>query len=246
MGDAFPCLKEGGLLIYSTCSYSQEEDEDIADWLSQELEMKNEPLKTEASWGIVTTESSKTKSIGYRFFPDKVKGEGFYLSCFRKQTADGEERYKEIKLERASAREQEIIKPWLNDKDVIYLKEYFIYAFPAAHLAFYSHIKKALNVQYAGIAVGEVMKDRLVPDHALALSDLISDAVSTTELTYDDAVRYLQKAELSVLPGTKGWQTVRYEGRNLGWINVLQNRVNNYYPKDLRILKQRNDTAFEK
>ena len=246
IGDAFASLKEGGILIYSTCSYSQEEDEDIADWLAEELKMKSEPLKIEEHWGIVPTESPKTKSIGYRFFPNKVKGEGFYLACFRKENGGNEERYKEIKLERAGAREQEIIKPWVNERAVVYLKEYFIYAFPAALTGFYSLLKKALNVQYAGIAVGEIMKERLVPDHALALSDLISNTVPFAELTYDEAVHYLQKTEINFLPEIKGWQTVTYQGRNLGWINVLQNRSNNYYPKELRILKQRNDTAFEK
>jgi NOL1/NOP2/fmu family ribosome biogenesis protein len=42
----------------------------------------------------------------------------------------------------------------------------------------------------------------------------------------------------------KGWQAVSYKGFPLGWINGLGNRVNNYYPKELRILKQQNDAGF--
>ena len=42
IADAISCLKEGGMLIYSTCSFSREEDEDIADWLAEELKMQNE------------------------------------------------------------------------------------------------------------------------------------------------------------------------------------------------------------
>src|SRR5215204_1914653 len=97
IADAFACLKEGGVLIYSTCSFSKEEDEDIADWLVQELKMKNERLKVEDLWGIVETESEKTGSFGYRFFPDKTKGEGFYLACFIKTTGSDEINYRGAK-----------------------------------------------------------------------------------------------------------------------------------------------------
>jgi NOL1/NOP2/fmu family ribosome biogenesis protein len=49
-----------------------------------------------------------------------------------------------------------------------------------------------------------------------------------------------------VQPAGLGWQTVSYQNRRLGWINALSNRINNYYPKELRILKHSNDTAFKK
>ena len=84
LADVLPSLKEGGVLIYSTCSYSAEEDEDIADWLIDEMKMENISLKIENEWNIVETHSSKKGAAGYRFYPHKLKGEGFYLSCFRK------------------------------------------------------------------------------------------------------------------------------------------------------------------
>jgi 16S rRNA C967 or C1407 C5-methylase (RsmB/RsmF family) len=77
LADVFPALKEGGVLIYSTCSYSKEENEAIADWLATELQMENLTLQTEKDWHIVETTADKTNAKGYRFFPDKVKGEGF-------------------------------------------------------------------------------------------------------------------------------------------------------------------------
>ena len=90
------------------------------------------------------------------------------------------------------------------------------------------------------------MKEKLVPDHALALSGLLSPTVPQTELDYNSAIRYLQKGDFNITTTTKGWQTVSYEAHNLGWINALQNRINNYYPKELRILKQSDGAAFEK
>jgi NOL1/NOP2/fmu family ribosome biogenesis protein len=44
----------------------------------------------------------------------------------------------------------------------------------------------------------------------------------------------------------KGCQLVQYQSHNLGWINALESRVNNYYPKEWRILKQQDNSAFEK
>ena len=88
-----------------------------------------------------------------------------------------------------------------------------------------------------GTKVGQIIKDKLIPDHALALSNIISDQVPRFELDYEQAIQYLKKKELNVETGKKGWGLVTYGGHPLGWINILQNRINNYYPKELRILK---------
>jgi 16S rRNA C967 or C1407 C5-methylase (RsmB/RsmF family)/NOL1/NOP2/fmu family ribosome biogenesis protein len=240
LADALPCLKEGGLLVYSTCSYSPQEDEEMAAWLVAEAGMAPQPLQVAESWHIVTTNTSG--AAGYRFFPDKLQGEGFYLAAFIKKTgAHG--RYKTVKPEKATLKEKASVGPWLQDRGMDILKEGFLYAFPEALMEAYSVVKANLYVQQAGIRLGEVMKDKLVPDHALALSGLLTDGVPATELPLEEAIRYLQRQELSVTPQTKGWQTVTYHGHNLGWINALPNRINNYYPKEARILKQGNGGA---
>ena len=68
------------------------------------------------------------------------------------------------------------------------------------------------------------------------MSPLVAEDIERVELTYDQSISYLKKKELSVSPG-KGWKLVSYKNYPLGWINVLTNRINNYYPKELRILK---------
>jgi NOL1/NOP2/fmu family ribosome biogenesis protein len=55
-------------------------------------------------------------------------------------------------------------------------------------------------------------------------------------LNYDQSIAYLKKKELNI-DTRKGWKLVSYKNYPLGWINVLANRINNYYPKELRILK---------
>lgn len=246
LSDALPALKEGGVLIYSTCSYSAEEDEQIGDWLIREQGMEPLPLQLREEWGIVPTTSAEG-TFGYRFFPDKVKGEGFFLAAFRKGAAGREEKPRPKKLEVASKAERAVLDKWVNTNGQEFYKDRdSVIAVPQHLSADYTIIKSSLNVYYAGTSIGQVVRDKLVPSHALALSPLLSGTVPSTELTYDQAVKYLQRGEFSVEAGQTGWQVVNYKKHPLGWINALPNRINNYYPKEMRILKQNNDLPFEK
>jgi NOL1/NOP2/fmu family ribosome biogenesis protein len=246
LADALPTLKENGILIYSTCSYSKEEDEEIMDWLVEEMEMKNEKLKIENDWNIVET-SSKTSSKGYRFYADKLKGEGLFLACFQKLSSTRDQKFRTGKIEKASAKEKNIIEPWLKKGDYELIKDNnSFFALPSSIVNEYSTLNAVLNIQYKGTGIGQIMKDRLVPDHSLALSTIISGEIPFNELSHEQAIKYLQRIDVNLNTSAKGWQLVRYEGYNLGWINVLPNRINNYYPKELRILKQQNDSSFEK
>ncbi len=86
--------------------------------------------------------------------------------------------------------------------------------------------------------IGELKREKLIPAHALAMSNLISDSIERTELNWVDAIAYLKRKEIKdAAIKNKGWQLVTYQGHPLGWINVLPGRINNYYPKELRILK---------
>src|SRR6185369_12409934 len=55
LADVWPALKKDGILIYSTCSYSKEEDEEISDWLKKELIINNKELIIDPGWGIVSS-----------------------------------------------------------------------------------------------------------------------------------------------------------------------------------------------
>jgi 16S rRNA C967 or C1407 C5-methylase (RsmB/RsmF family)/NOL1/NOP2/fmu family ribosome biogenesis protein len=238
LADVLPSLKENGLLIYSTCSYSMDEDEDIADWLVNEMDMKNERLEFKKEWGIVESLSKQTESVGYRFYPDKVKGEGLFLSCFRKQRGTVQVKIKPARIEKATVKEESIIPLWLKGEAIELIKANIIFAIPSFLINDYAILRAVLNIQYMGTGLGQVMKDKLVPDHSLALSTVISDQIPAIDLPFEDVIRYLQRQDLTIQPSIRGWQLIRYQNHNLGWVNVLPNRINNYYPKDLRILKQ--------
>lgn len=247
LADALAALKENGILVYSTCSYSREEDEEIMDWLVEEFEMKNLPLKLQDEWNIVETFSSKTNSRGYRFYPDKIKGEGLFLACFQKTSPIKETKFRSGKNEKTSTKEKNVIQPWLKSDDLELIKDNnSFFALPSSLVNDYSILNSVLNIQYKGAGIGQIFKERLVPDHSLAMSTIISDEIPFNEVSYEQAIKYLQRQDVKLETLGKGWQLVRFAGYNLGWINILPNRINNYYPKEIRILKQHSGSAFEK
>lgn len=239
LADALPSLEEDGLLIYSTCSYSREEDEDIADWLVEEMNMEAVQLDIDSSWNIIQTESAKQNAPGYRFYPDKLKGEGFFLSCFRKKASTKTARLRPARQEKLSPKETATVQSWIRNNEWSFLRKGDqIFALFANHLDDYALLHSTLNIQYAGVGLGQIMKEKLVPAHSLALSGFAASEIPSTEVNLETAIRYLQRAEADISASGKGWQLVKYAGFPLGWINVLPNRINNYYPKELRILKQ--------
>src|SRR6185437_16322041 len=83
LSDIWPALRRDGILIYSTCSYSREEDEDILDWVVDELDATGCRLELNPEWNIVESGGNR-KTWGYRFYPDRLNGEGFFIACLRK------------------------------------------------------------------------------------------------------------------------------------------------------------------
>jgi 16S rRNA C967 or C1407 C5-methylase (RsmB/RsmF family)/NOL1/NOP2/fmu family ribosome biogenesis protein len=234
IADVLPALKNDGILIYSTCSYSKEEDEDICKWLIDEMRIQNLKLKIENKWNVVES------SFGYRFWPDKVKGEGFFLACFKKTGMDDDTPRKARKIpEQLNKKELAIISNWLGMDTLHFFKhENIIYMISGKHRAEIPILLQQLRVKYAGVGAGEIIHDKLIPGHALAMSSLLNESIPVNRLDHSHAIEYLKKKEIRIEPAVKGWQLVQYEGHNLGWINVLSNRINNYYPKELRILKE--------
>jgi NOL1/NOP2/sun family putative RNA methylase len=236
LADILPSLKEDGLLIYSTCSYSSEEDESIVAWLIREFELECLKMDISDEWNI--TETCEHNSYGYRFWPDKAKGEGFFLACLRKKTGSGYGSSNSPRSLKISRSESQMIERWISMEDKEFFKyENTVYAWPAPLKDDIQMIVEKLRVIYSGIRVGELMRDKLVPDHALAVSGTVKENIECVPLDHEQAIRYLQRKDIQINSNTRGWALVTYEGHSLGWVNILSNRINNYYPKELRILK---------
>ena len=90
----------------------------------------------------------------------------------------------------------------------------------------------------AGVPLGKLSAKEFIPEHDLALSTLISPQLPAITLTRDQALSYLRKDEFQPDQVGRGWTLVQYGGLNLGWIKILPGRINNYYPKEWRILRR--------
>jgi 16S rRNA C967 or C1407 C5-methylase (RsmB/RsmF family)/NOL1/NOP2/fmu family ribosome biogenesis protein len=244
LSDAYNCLKQNGVLIYSTCSYSPEEDENICDWLLSQHDLTSLKISIKPEWNIIETKSAEKDAYGYRFFPDKLKGEGLYIACFRKN--DGEPqidiRPKKHKISKIPAAEKSVIQPWIKENAAVnfYKNGDEVYAFPGYKEDDLIMVQSNLYIKKAGVPVGKIVRDELLPAHELALSRLLNKKLLTISLKKEDALQYLRKEEVTLNIDGRGWALVQYHGQNLGWIKLLGNRINNYYPKEWRILKSAN------
>ena len=243
--DVFDSLKPGGLLVYSTCSYSKEEDEDICDHLVSHFDVEPLEVKTSPDWNIVESHSTQHRAPGYRFFPDKLKGEGFFAACFRKLQVDeaGSGERKKGKLTKATRNEIGVAAAWLSEKvDCDFFSyEGEVLAVTAALSTGLLHVHAQLYLKKAGVRLGRVIGNDLVPHHELAVSGLASQNLQRVSLKREDALQYLRKEDVTLGPGKLGWALVEYKGYELGWVKMLGRRWNNYYPKDWRILKSGNN-----
>ena len=214
-------VKPGGLLVYSTCTFAPQEDEEaVAAFLERHPEFTPEPV--EAPWFAAGENGS------YRMWPHKLRGEGHFAARLRK--LDGEET--EIMEETGSAlpkawqsfaRETGISLP--GKKSVTFGDRLFLLPEGAPKL-------QGLRVLRPGLELGTLKKDRLEPAHALAL--WLKSCQNTVDYPWDsaDIKQYLHG---EVLPGeTKGWCLVTVDGYSIGWAKGDGRQLKNHYPKGLR------------
>ena len=242
LANVYPALKEEGYLIYSTCSYSHQENEDILDWLCQEFNMESIRIPVNKDWGIVETQSPLKQAWGYRFYPGKVKGEGLFAACLRKkEETDDLGSFKNNSNQKVDKLELQQVRSYIMEPD-----EFYYFKLNDDWLAINNVHKESLNLlshrlylKKSGVRIGKVAGRDLVPDHELALSTIINkEAVLQTPLDYDEAIQYLRRDNMSININDKGWSLMNFEGHALGWAKLLPNRINNYYPKELRILSK--------
>jgi 16S rRNA C967 or C1407 C5-methylase (RsmB/RsmF family)/NOL1/NOP2/fmu family ribosome biogenesis protein len=240
LADVLPALNEDGILIYSTCSYSMEEDEAIADWLVSEMNMESKRLAIDTAWGIIETQSPDTNASGYRFYPDRLQGEGFFMAVFQKKSGVEVVRLKEQRLPEPSKQEVQIIQSFMSIPDAftLFKQGESVRAIKKEWLTDLQVLAKCLYIKKAGIEIGTVKGKDVIPGHELAMSALGRFAFTPIGLTEAQALQYLRRKELILSDAPKGWNLVGYGGLPLGWVKVLPNRINNYYPAEWRILKE--------
>ena len=120
IGDIWASLKDGGTLIYSTASYSQAENEDIVHWICQELGASNLPIKVDnPDLQAGLNEKASLTPSSFRFYPDQIRGEGFFIAALKKQNPEKETFIRSGKPIKNNSRrtEREVFRTWVDDID---------------------------------------------------------------------------------------------------------------------------------
>lgn len=241
LADVWDSLKEGGLLVYSTCTYSPQENEENLAWLRQQQGAESLQLALDPSWGVSYTDADGLNA--YRFYPHKTRGEGFFMAVVRKTATSTTKEVKGGKRKRpalnpAPKAQQQAVENWLTDSSIrtIFLINDQLVALPANWEWELDALFQALRITYAGTPVADIKKQQLNPLPSLALSASINkDVHPVASLDLEMAQRYLKKEDILPQDAPEGWVLVQYSDIPLGWIKRIRHRANNYWPKEWRI-----------
>ncbi|MFI3331197.1 MAG: rRNA cytosine-C5-methylase [Rikenellaceae bacterium] len=233
-------LKPGGILIYSTCTFNRKENEENIKWLTSEYDCEKVDISCHDEWNITQTESNGHGC--FRFFPGKIPGEGFFVSVVRK--ADDKIRTKLSKsrrevFENLNNKERSELKTWFNQGELMHTVRANdkIYTYYGQGYERIKQIAERYSVVYSGIEMGQFFNSKFKPEHPLALFfDINKTKVNACFLSKEDAQDFLRKKDISAENFEQGLNLVCYNNLPLGWAKRIQNRVNNLYPKELRIM----------
>ena len=244
LSNAWQCLAENGILIYSTCTFNDLENERNVEWLINEFDAEYLPLNPDDSWGVTVTD------FGCRFLPHKVRGEGFFISVVRKKSECPTLNIKSIKQLPLSCKNA---LEWVNNPDRFktIVANDVVYAVDKNYYPLVTNMMSG-NFKFLsfGVPVATVITGKaasLIPHHALALSEeLKRDAFPVVNVDYKTALAFLRR-EAIVLQGVeKGYVCVAFNNVPLGFVKNVGNRCNNLYPDYWRIRMNVTDTEYKR
>lgn len=235
LADVYPALAEGGILIYSTCTFNAEEDEENVKWIAEELGADILDVQLDDSWQVSTV------GAGYHFYPHKTRGEGFFLSALRKTSESGLCRKKKGKEQKNTLIPQtKNLSEWLNEPVKLIPRNDVVWAVPEKYADLVALLADHLRIMQSGVEVATVKGRDLIPSQQLAFSWLLKTNVfPRVELSWSDAVAYLHKDNILLdASAPKGFVLLTYRDVPLGWVKNLGNRCNNLYQSEWRIRMQ--------
>jgi NOL1/NOP2/fmu family ribosome biogenesis protein/23S rRNA U2552 (ribose-2'-O)-methylase RlmE/FtsJ len=226
-------LKNSGRLLYSTCTFSPEENEGtIKNFLEnhESFHVENIPKSHGLSKGMPEwAQGEKELEKCARLWPHKLNGEGHFLSLLEKESGENIS-FEEGKKSKIKPLKEfyEFVKESLNIKIEglfeIYSDKLYLVPKGLPQL-------KGLKVLRSGWFLGTFKKNRFEPSHALAMGLTCKDVKRMVNLKKDDidVIKYL-KGETLNIGGEKGWTLVCVDHFPLGWAKQTGNMLKNYYP----------------
>lgn len=230
LADVYPALKVGGLLVYSTCTYNEQENEENVKWIADSLGAEVLGVGLKPDWNVVDS------GFGCHFYPHKAKGEGFFIAALRKSREELPVRVKPVK--RKDCKEAAFVRDWLlSASDYVFqLQGDAVVAVPENFADFVDKLRVEVSVLTAGVPLAQIKGKDLVPLQQLAFSCALNrDAFKCVSVDWEQAIAFLRRENMFFQEEPKGWLLLMFEGAPLGFVKNLGNRANNNYPAEWRI-----------
>ncbi len=238
MDAASKMLKGTGRIVYSTCTFAMEEDENlIKDFLDTHEDFKTIP----SPYKKFFKEGYEPVRDGMRLFPHLIDGEG-HFACVLGRDEDVEETrpYKKKGNDRNTLAMMQVAKKFFKEN----FNEGFLERFEGGDFISFGDnlylMPMAMNldklkVLRPGLELGTVVKERFIPSHALSLIISPKDVKISLSMAEDEVTNYLKGLTLNAdEPGKDGWALMCVDGYSVGWGKKVGNTIKNHYPKGLR------------
>ena len=235
--NAVKLLKDGGYIIYATCTFSLEENEMVVDdFLNKHSEFEiirvNESVEANTENGIVF-DGCKCDNIHYarRFYPHKNKGEGQFMAVLHNKISGN---YENGISKSEKAKIDKTVFDFLDDVLIDYDKNYVrMYNGNPVYLTSEIDVPKGAAFS-CGVTIGEIRKNYIQPHHQFFMA-MGSDFKRKINLAADsdEIKKYLHGEEISV-DCENGWAVVMTDGCSVGGAKVVSGKAKNHYPKGLR------------
>lgn len=232
LANVWDALKPGGIMIYSTCTFNQTENEQITRFIARDLGADILQLNIPQQWGIVHTD-------GYRFYPHRLRGEGLYMSVLRKHKTAYSDSIRIPPLpRRRHITDESLLRSWLRHPEQWHLRqtERFTVALPARYADLVEYLYAHFTCLSAGFGLSELRGRTQHPQHSLSMSkELVAKQFCTVELDLPTALDYLRAQAISLENAPKGLVLLTYKSVPLGFAKNIGNHCNNLYPNEWRI-----------
>lgn len=227
LGDAAVLLKPGGVLAYSTCTFSKEENEDVVlAFLKSHPDFR--------SLDIVWPGLSSKDGPGIRLMPHRVRGEGHYVALLEKCEADLSDAVPPHRPTPLDAATQRLWKAFCQDLGLP----------DEAPVSFKGQLQRVptdlpsldgLKVLRVGPALANCKPGRLEPAHGLShLNISLNAPILGLDPKSPELAAYLRGETLDISQAD-GWTLVQTLGLNLGWGKASRGILKNHYPKSCRV-----------
>jgi NOL1/NOP2/fmu family ribosome biogenesis protein len=231
--DVWDSLKPGGFMLYGTCTYNTEENENLIKFIVENLGAESIPVDISAFKGI--SPSLDRNIHACRFFPHKTESEGLFLSLIRK---NGELKHSNTKKIKQIHKIPEL-NSWIRESETFaYIRHNDrIYMLPEKFVADVELIGKTVHTLSSGTEICTVKGKELIPSFDFAHSAKINvNNFAVMEVDKTVALQFLKKETLPASSDIdKGYVLLTYLGVPLGWVKNTGSRCNNMLPQNRKI-----------